>query len=178
MDGLQSAVLNTTNMVLDPVGTINNIGAALGHFTLCLMKFAYLTDDEFLVFNLDNSKAIEANAQSLQEKVNAVIDAANQTTLKGGTAFVTEQIVSCLIMDLGIGVIKHCAKPSAIQLAKLGKAITDKAPNKTPKAFSAIRQEITDTLHNFTKTEHVAVTAEGAKVTVSGHRSKPSRGAR
>lgn len=167
MHGVKNAVLNTTNMVLDPVGTISNVGNALSHFTLCLMDIASLTEDDFLTFNLDNSKYIEENAQIRREKIDAIIDAVNKTTLQGGTAFVTEQIVSCLIMDFGIGAIKHCAKSSAIPLAKLGKVITDKVPTKIPKAFSAIRQKITDALSNLTKAEHVAITADGVKVTVT-----------
>ncbi len=170
IDGLHSAVLNTTNMVLDPVGTISNVGVALGHFTLCLMDIASLTEDDFLTFNLDSSKHIEENAQKRREKIDSIIDAVNKTTLKERTVFVTEQIVSCLIMDLGISAIKHCAKSSAIPLAKLGKVITDNAPNKIPKVFSAIRQEITDTLGNFTKAEHVTVTAEGVKVSVTAQK--------
>lgn len=166
--GLQNAVANTANMVLDPIGTISNIGNALGHFTLCLMDIASLTEDDFLTFNLDNSKNIEENAQIRREKIDSIIDAVKKTTLEERTAFVTEQIVSCLIMDLGISAIKHCAKASAIPLARLGKVITDKTPNQIPKAFSAIRQEIIDTLSNFTKAEHVvATTAEGIEITVS-----------
>lgn len=126
-----------------------------------------ISNDLFIENKEKLSSYIEENAQIRREKIDAIIDAVNKTTLQEGTAFVTEQIVSCLIMDLGIGAIKRCAKSSAIPLAKLGKVITDKIPTKIPKAFSAIRQEIIDTLGNFTRAEHVAVTPEGAKVTVS-----------
>jgi hypothetical protein len=63
--------------------------------------------------------------------------------------------------------VRHYADPSLAQLAKVGKALKDKAVDKAPKFVSAIRQEIIDTLGNFTKAEHVAVTAEGAQVTVT-----------
>lgn len=144
IQGCINAVCNTAHMVRHPREALCNIGAAFSHFTLCLIEFAYLTDDDFVT--LDNFDVIEENAQRRNEKIDAMIDAAKQITLKGTVTFVTEQIITGQILNFGISAIKQCAKPSMAQLARLGQALNDKAVNRAPKFVKALRQTLTDTL--------------------------------
>ncbi len=103
---------------------------------------------------------MEANMQS-------VIDATKEITVKGSAAFITEFIVSPQVTKLGIGLISHYAQAPVAQLVKITKEAKDKFGDKGQKVLSGIRQEITDTLGNFTKTDPRMVTTEGVKVPVT-----------
>lgn len=163
--GLKNAVQNNVNMVLNPVETLSNVAATFCHLAYCFGKFMEpitILDGDMEV---DAEVIAKVNAEWL-ENMQSVIDAAQEITLEGATAFITEFIAGPKITKLGFGVLSRYAQKPVAELVKFVKEAKETIGDKAQKATSAIRKTLAEQLGHVVKEESIAVTTDGVKVAV------------
>ncbi len=165
MHGLQSAVLKNVNMVLHPVDTMSNVANTFCHLAYCFGKFM----EPIMIY--DGETEIDAETitrvnEEWKENLQSVINETKGITVEGSVAFVTDFLVSPKITKAGIGLLSHYSKMPVAQLVKIVKEAKDNFDDKAPKFFSTIRKTLTDTLSHLVEEESIAVTTDGAKVSI------------